>query len=151
MKKLTSFSISKLVTTISLLILVLFFGQCTKSSQGGNAEIDDQNQTKSNTSNMLYKLYIVKTIGDADKSRGIELFAEFNKIYKDNNVKVIGVWLNSDVANEVYFMTAFQDASHYKSFVESMKGNQKYQEMSREMEAERDSVKAVNLKMAVSL
>jgi hypothetical protein len=151
MKDYNSLTFLYFQSIIGLLIIILFFGGCSNSSEDNERVSSEQTETKSNISNMLYKLYIVKTIGPANESRGIELFQEFNKIYKENDVKVIGVWLNSDDPNEVYFMTAFDDTAHYNSFTESMKDNQRYQEMSQEMESERESIKAVNLKMAVSL
>lgn len=108
------------------------------------------NESPQNT-DMLYKLYIVKYKGSSEESRSIHYFDEFNKIYKKNGVKVIGVWYNLEDPNESLFMTAFKDEAHYTSFVEAMKDNERYQEMSTELAAERESIKAYNLKMAVSL
>ena len=100
---------------------------------------------------MIYKLYVIKSNVLARDSKGIALFDEFKLIYEDNNVKVMGVWVNEDDPNEIYFMTAFENDDHYEQFVGSMKDHKRYQEMSLLMESERESIKAVNLKMAVSL
>ena len=100
---------------------------------------------------MLYKLYIVKYKGLSEESRSMRYFDEFNKIYKKHGVKVIGVWYNLDDPNESHFMTAFNGEEHYTSFVEAMKDNKHYQEMSTELADERESIKSYNLKMAVSL
>jgi hypothetical protein len=66
-------------------------------------------------------------------------------------VKVIGTWYNVDDSSESLFMTVFDNEEHYTSFVEAMKDNERYQEMSSELAAERESIKAYSLKMAVSL
>jgi hypothetical protein len=100
---------------------------------------------------MLYKLYIVKYKGSSEESRSMHHFDEFNKIYKKHGVKVIGVWYNLDDPSESHFMTAFDDKKHYTSFVEAMKDNKRYQEMSAELADERESLKSYSLKMAVSL
>lgn len=110
----------------------------------------DNNMNQNNT-DMVYKLYVIKSNVLARDSKGIALFDEFKLIYKENNVKVIGVWVNEDDPNELYFMTAFEDDDHYEQFIGSMKDHKRYQEMSLLMESERESIKAVSLKMAVSL
>lgn len=103
--------------------------------------------TSPNNTDMLYKLYVSRNKVASDQSRGVQLYPEFSKIYSENGVEVVGVWVNADDTHEIYFMTAFKDQGHYDSFVEKMKGNEHYQDMSAEIAGERESIKAVNLKM----
>ncbi len=91
---------------------------------------------------MLCKLYIAKyKDGIPDDNR----FKDFEKFYEENGVKVIGGWENADDKNELYFMMGYQDQSHYDDFVDKMKNNARYQELSEELGKERESVKVVTL------
>ena len=96
----------------------------------------------------LYKLYVDRTKSSIDKPRGIELAHEFRKIYEENGVKFVGVWTNINDPQEQYFMTAYKDENHYKQFLEKAGTNQKYQEMSKELAEERESIEGVNLRPA---
>jgi len=140
----------KTIITIGILVfLTIIFQKCNSSeSKKASAPLHNDNPNKTA---MLYKLYVVETKGPAIESQGIKLFNEFNKIYKSQNVEVIGVWTNEDNPNEVLFMTAFRDEGHYQSFITAMKDNRKYQEMSSLLEDERASIKGYNLKMPVNL
>ncbi len=100
---------------------------------------------------MYYKLYREKTKGEVNRPLGLDLFPKFKKIYEENDVKVIGVWENLDDPHELFFMTAFKDESHYNRFVESMGSNQDYQEMSKGMADQRESIEVTSLRMAVDL
>ena len=139
---------------ISLAIIIasmIFIAQCTVKGENVDNNAAENTSMKSNNTNMIYKLYITKTKSPADQSRGIELYNEFKEIYEKHEVKVLGVWLNIDNANEVYFMTAFKNQEHYNTFIESMKENDQYQKMSQELAEERESIEVKNLKMAVNL
>ncbi len=83
--------------------------------------------------------------------RGLELFPEFKKIYDENDVKVIGVWQNADNPLEYYFITGYRDEQHYREFGENSKHNQRYLDLSKEMEEARESIEVITLKMAVDL
>ena len=100
---------------------------------------------------MYYKLYKEKTKASVNHLLGLEFFPKFKKIYDENDVKVIGVWENLDDPNELFFMTAFRDESHYNGFVEGMGSNQDYQEMSKAMADQRESIEVTSLRMAVDL
>ena len=100
---------------------------------------------------MYYKLYKERSRNDANRPRGLDLFKEFQRIYEENDVKVVGVWENIDDLHEILFMTAFRDVGHYDQFVETMRSNQDYQEMSKELADQRESIEVTNLRMAVDL
>jgi len=139
---------------ISLAIIIasmIFIAQCTVKGKNVGDNEAENNSTKPNNAKMIYKLYITKTKGPADQSRGVDLYNEFKEIYKEHEVKVLGVWLNIDNAKEVYFMTAFKSQEHYSQFIESMKENDQYQKMSQELAEDRESIEVKNLKMVVNL
>jgi hypothetical protein len=96
---------------------------------------------------MLYKLYISRSnpedkLSDSDMER---VFKGFQEIYKEYGVKVIGAWDNADDPLERYLITAFKDASHYEEAVGKMRVNKRYQELSEERKAARETVKVVTL------
>ena len=70
---------------------------------------------------------------------------DFNEIYKANDVKVIGVWQNTEDPNEVYFMTAFQSEEHYQNFVATVREDSAYQAMGEKIEADRESIEVTTL------
>ncbi|OLS20288.1 MAG: hypothetical protein HeimC2_37860 [Candidatus Heimdallarchaeota archaeon LC_2] len=94
---------------------------------------------------MFYKLY--KTRSKNPTPRGRELFKEFHKIYKEHDVRVVGVWENKNDPKETYLMTAYKDESHFQKFSEDMKSHPKYIEMGKEMTEDRKSVEVVDLKL----
>ncbi len=96
---------------------------------------------------MLYKLYISKSnaedkLLDSDMER---VFKGFQEIYQEYGVKVIGGWDNADDPLERYLITAYKDAAHYEETVAKMRGNKRYQELSKERQASREIVKVVTL------
>lgn len=93
---------------------------------------------------MIYKLY--KDTTRTSEPVDLDIFNEFKSIYEENNVNVVGLWQNESKTNEFFFMTAYRDAEHYNSFVESMKTHERYQELSRKLEEERESIEAIELK-----
>ena len=96
---------------------------------------------------MYYKMY--KERSSSSLPSGLDAFDDFNKIYQEQGVKVIGVWKNKDDSQEFYFMTAYENEKHYQDFVEDMKTNEEYQKMSRELEAGRESIEVITLVDAV--
>lgn len=97
---------------------------------------------------MLNKLYIVKyKDGIPDNTR----FKQFQKFYEENGVKVIGGWENADDKNELFFMTSYNDQNHYDEFTSNMKNNTRYQELTTELEKDRESVKVVTLKQTTDI
>ena len=94
---------------------------------------------------MIYKLYKERSKGLRDQPVGLEMFDDFNEIYKANDVKVIGVWQNTEDPNEVYFMTAFQSEEHYQNFVAAVQEDSSYQAMGQKIEADRESIEVTTL------
>jgi hypothetical protein len=73
------------------------------------------------------------------------VFKGFQEIYQEYGVKVIGAWDNADDPLERYLITAYKDASHYEEAVGKMRVNKRYQELSEERKAARETVKVVTL------
>ena len=96
---------------------------------------------------MYYKLY--KERSSSSLPAGLDAFDDFNQIYQEQGVKVIGVWQNKDDSKEYYFMMAYENEEHYLDFVENMKTNETYQQMSRELEEGRESIEVITLVDAV--
>lgn len=70
----------------------------------------------------------------------------FMKIYRENGVKMIGMWFSK----EEYFgytMTAYRDQDHYQDFIESMKHNTKYQDLSKLFDTYRISITSETLEL----
>ncbi len=95
---------------------------------------------------MIYKFYKAKSAGLFQGEQMVKYIQEFDKIYTENDVEVIGTWYNADDPSETYFMTGFKSEQHYSDFVEKMKTHDDYQRMSKEMEPDRLSIEAVTLK-----
>ena len=140
---------------VLLLSIAAFVSSCSSSYDQSAGESDADSSSASdveataetnNNPYMIYKLYKVRSKGLFSETRGLEIASEFNKIYAENDVKVVGTWLNSDDPNEVYLITAYRSEGHYEEFVESMNTNDKYQELSRELEEDRESIEAVDLR-----
>jgi hypothetical protein len=96
---------------------------------------------------MLYKLYISRSkpeerLQDSEMER---IFKGFQEIYHEYGVKVIGAWENVDDPLESYMITAYNDAAHYDETVAKMGTNKKYQELSEELQASRETVQVVTL------
>ena len=96
---------------------------------------------------MYYKLY--KERSSSSLPAGLDAFDDFNQIYQEQGVKVIGIWKNKDDSREYYFMMAYESEEHYQDFVENMKTNEKYQQMSSKLEAGRESIEVITLVDAV--
>ncbi|MBK8504067.1 MAG: hypothetical protein IPL46_18790 [Saprospiraceae bacterium] len=94
---------------------------------------------------MVYKLYKERIKESVEKPHGLDLFEEFKKLYHKHNVKVIGEWRSADDPKEYYFMLAYYDEDHYRNFVNIMKENDKYQEMSKILAADRESIEVKTL------
>ncbi len=73
------------------------------------------------------------------------VFKGFQEIYQEYGVKVIGGWDNVDDPTERYLITAYKDAAHYEEAIAKMRVNKRYQELSEERQASRETVKVVTL------
>ena len=94
----------------------------------------------------VYKFYKERTTPLSSESNSYKLVDDFKKIYDKNGVKIVGLWINAEDPHEQYFMTAYKDESHYKKFVETMRTDPAYQEMSDEIQKDRESIEVVTLK-----
>jgi len=92
---------------------------------------------------MLCKLYRITYASGLPENTQ---FDSFQKFYEENGVTVIGGWVNVDNSNELFFMTGYKDEDHYNSFVESMKENARYQELTKQLSNERQSIEVTTLK-----
>lgn len=103
-----------------------------------NKTMEDQPQ--------VFKFYKERTKPISSESNSYKLLNDFKKLYNKHNVKVVGLWVNTEDPHEQYFMTAYKNESHYKKFVESMREDPTYQEMSSKIENDRESIEVVTLK-----
>ena len=96
---------------------------------------------------MLYKLYIdrSKAEGQIKDSEMARVFKGFQDIYEEYGVKVVGAWNNADDPLEGYLITAYRDEAHYEEAVAKMRDNERYRELSLELQDSRESVKVVTL------
>ena len=97
---------------------------------------------------MFYKLYISKAkLGEKPSDSEMErVFKEYQKIYNEYGVKVIGAWENVDDPLEQYLITAYNDAAHYEEAVAKMRENKRYQELTEARQPSVESVKVKTLK-----
>lgn len=93
----------------------------------------------------LYKIRYKEAVPESTR------FQDFQNYYKENGVKVIGGWENVDNKSELFFMTGYRDEEHYNKFVGSMKDDKKYQELSKLLEEERESIEVTTLKSATDI
>ena len=130
-----------------LTILFIFASGCTNPPESEEEDSSDSAITEETKTEpyMIYKLYKEKSKGLRDQPAGLEMFDDFNEIYKANDVKVIGVWQNNEDPNEIYFMTAFRSDEHYQSFIALMKEDSSYQEMAKKLEEDRESIEVTTL------
>ena len=96
---------------------------------------------------MLYKLYISRSNPEDKLPDSVmeRVFKGFQEIYQEYGVKVIGGWDNVDDPTERYLITAYKDAAHYEEAIAKMRVNKRYQELSEERQASRETVKVVTL------
>ena len=96
---------------------------------------------------MLYKLYIdrSKPEGQIKDSEMERVFKGFQEIYREYGVEVVGAWNNADDPLEGYLITAYRDEAHYEEAVAKMRVNKKYQELSKQLQDSRETVKVVTL------
>jgi hypothetical protein len=102
-------------------------------------------ETISPDDHQLYKMYTEKTktpVGQANSNKFVD---EFKKIYDKNDVEVVGVWINADDPHEQYFMTGYKDEAHYKEFLEKANANPEYQEMTEDINEDRESIEVLTL------
>lgn len=133
-----------IIGLLSLSVFVLF-NACveSKANNESNNELGEEYT--------IYKLYKERSKEAANRTEGIAMFTEFRKFYDANDVKVIGVWKNINDDKEMYFMTAFHDEAHYKKFVETVKMDEKYNELNAKIVEGRESIDVTTLEMVVDL
>ena len=150
MKTLHFINFTPSVATVLVTLCSICFVACSGSQNRSNPAVSENPKTENgeqttNQKYMVYKLYKERIKESVDQPHGIDLFKEFTKLYQQHNVKVIGEWRNLNDPKEYYFMTAYHDEDHYRNFVKAMKDNDKYQEMSKILAADRESLDVVNL------
>ncbi len=98
---------------------------------------------------MLFKLY--RSVSHPDDKIPDEemkrIFKGFQEIYKEYDVKVIGAWENIENPLESYLITAYKDETHYKEAVAKMRANERYQKLTEERRAARETVEVKTLRI----
>ncbi|MHA2501800.1 MAG: hypothetical protein ACXAE3_02840 [Candidatus Kariarchaeaceae archaeon] len=73
--------------------------------------------------------------------------ALFSKLYKQHDVKLIGVFRNRDNPLEYYMMTAYRDETHFREFIDTVKQIPEYTEMTRRVSEVRLSNEVTSLEL----
>jgi hypothetical protein len=138
-------SVVTVFLTACCICLVAFSGSQERSDLASdNHRTKNMDHTKAQKY-MVYKLYKERIKESVEQPRGLDLFEEFKKLYQKHNVKVVGEWQSADDPKEYYFMMAYYDEDHYRNFVNTMKENEQYQEMSKILAADRESIEVTTL------
>jgi len=72
-------------------------------------------------------------------------FNEFNELYKKHSVKLVGGGYNSKNHQEIYFITAYNDEDHYKVTTQKLQADQKYLDLTKMLEEDRENVQVKTL------
>lgn len=95
---------------------------------------------------MLIKLIIQRiNIDSREQLEDIEWRSEFYKLWRENDVYVLGNWYNVNDPSEDYTITVYKDENHYQKFVKKMKKNEIYVKLSTKLGKIRERIKIVTL------
>ncbi len=74
-----------------------------------------------------------------------ELRSQFNEVYQDHGIEVIGHWTRIDKPTTTYTMTRYADEADYNEKVQKLKGDERYTKLSAELASIRKDFKAKRL------
>ncbi len=92
----------------------------------------------------FYMLYRSKTKPE-HVDRLDELRAEFEEIYKKHDINIVGFWENAEDSSEAYYLSRYEDESDYKKRTELLRSDERYVQLSKELEEIRVDSKATRL------
>jgi hypothetical protein len=92
----------------------------------------------------FYMLY--HSTSKADKLGSLdELREQFEEIYKDHEVDILGFWEVEGDRSQAYYMTRYEDEDDYKAKVEKLKSDERYKRLTEKLEEIRVSAEATRL------
>ncbi|MFW9963550.1 MAG: NIPSNAP family protein [Candidatus Sifarchaeia archaeon] len=74
-----------------------------------------------------------------------DLREKFQKIYEKHNVNIVGFWVNAENEDEVFYLSKYKDENDYKKKVESLRNDEEYIRLSKELEEVRTSIESTKL------
>ena len=74
-----------------------------------------------------------------------DLRVKFEEIYKRHEVDIVGFWVNADDEDEVFYLSKYTDENDYKKKVESLRSDEEYQRLGKQLEAVRTSQESTKL------
>lgn len=95
---------------------------------------------------MLFKLIIQRIDANSRKSLDdVDWRSEFYRLWRENDVYVLGNWYNADDPSEDYTITVYKNEDHYKKFVNKMKENETYLKLTDRLGKIRGRIEIVTL------
>lgn len=92
----------------------------------------------------LYMLYHTRARDDA---LGIldELREQFEEIYKEHEVDILGFWEVEGDRSQAYYMTRYEDEADYNAKVEGLRNDERYKRLTEKLNEVRVSSEATRL------
>jgi hypothetical protein len=90
----------------------------------------------------MYMLYRSKSKSGKEMD---DLREKFEKIYQKHDVDIVGFWVNADDEDEVFYISKYKDETDYKKKVESLRNDEDYVRLGKELEEVRTSFESTKL------
>ena len=74
-----------------------------------------------------------------------ELRSQFNEVYQDHGIEVVGHWSRIDKPTTTYTMTRYADEADYNEKVQKLKADERYIKLSAELQPIRKDFKVKKL------
>jgi hypothetical protein len=90
----------------------------------------------------MYMLYRSKSKSGKEMD---DLRMKFEEIYKKHDVNIVGFWVNAEDEDEVFYLSKYKDENDYKKKVESLRNDEDYQRLGKQLEEVRTSFESTKL------
>jgi hypothetical protein len=74
-----------------------------------------------------------------------DLRTKFEKIYEKHKVDIVGFWVNAEDEDEVFYLSKYNDEADYKQKVESLRSDEEYISLGRQLEEVRTTFESTKL------
>lgn len=74
-----------------------------------------------------------------------ELRNQFEELYKEHKIDIIGFWENADDPTEVYYIAHYESEEDYKTKTSKLRSDERYSSLTEQLKETRVSTKAVRL------
>jgi hypothetical protein len=74
-----------------------------------------------------------------------DLRTKFEKVYNRHEVEIVGFWVNADDEDEVFYLSKYKDENDYKKKVESLRSDEEYVRLGKQLEEVRTSFESTKL------